>query len=190
MIERLQSQAATEYGGAPAGEQTVYVHAGGGSAILDRDSQVERFAWHPRHKIAAVYRAWRALVTMARARELAAIVLVRLYGAEPPGLLERLPQTERWTPEVDWEYRRVVGLTRDGREGIVALERALRIDERRREGEPDASRKARIATAKMARKEFLGKLGAECEALIVAAATAYRETVAGPERVSGEMGTT
>jgi hypothetical protein len=182
MIERLQAQAMDDSSHDPD-EETVYVHGSYAAADPHRDALQERFGDMPRDRLVSVLAAWASLRLLFRSRDLTrfGVAMVRLYGPEPPGLLPRFHQGHRWPPAVDDDYRRVVKLVSEAEVGgVAALERALHIDDRKREGENDRARSQRVIAAEQERRDLLLRLGRACEKLIEEAVGAYRNVLEDP----------
>lgn len=158
--------------GADMTAASIYIHSGAPGGPPGESMQ-ERFGDMPNDRLRDVYRAWASIRELARREPEHAVVMLRLYGPEPPGLIERTSPHPRWPRDVDGDYRRVVALVPDGE--LSALERLLRTDDRRREGEPDKSRTLRIAAQREAQKATLHRLGKECESIIQAAVESYRD---------------
>lgn len=118
-------------------------------------------------------RCWRALAVMARSRGKSLVILNALYGDTPPGL----PPRGYWSRTLDLEYRRVCRYAPASGGNALALEAMVHIDKHRRPGEGDSGWRARVASAQDARRARLGKIGEECERLIVTAAVDYRAAV-------------
>ena len=117
-----------------------------------------------------VLTCWRVLCRMSDVRAPALIILHALYGPLPPGL----PEPHIWHASVDLEYRRVCRYVPSALGGGVSLDAALRVERKKLEEETDASYKARVASASVARAALRAQIAAECEHAIVDATHAYR----------------